>query len=75
MDKRIWYFTFLGDDPKYRGYCQPIRATSFSEARSKMFELHGDKWAFQYDEDTWNRFKSDTRRLWPMERELEVINA
>ncbi len=44
------YFTF-GIGHKLAGQVQPIQAASVEEAREKMFEVHGRKWAFQYNED------------------------
>ena len=74
MEKKVWYFTFLADDPVYGGYCQPIRARSWGEAREKMFELHGDKWCSQYSEGEWETVKR--RQCWyPLEKELDVIEV
>ncbi|MCK5117859.1 MAG: hypothetical protein KAR44_14790 [Candidatus Aegiribacteria sp.] len=30
-----------------------IDAKDYGEARKEMFEQFGDKWAFQYTEETW----------------------
>ena len=48
-----WYFTFgsnqLDKDGKTLfSYYIRIKARSYLEARSKMFRLRQDKWAFQY---------------------------
>lgn len=67
-----WIFTF-GQNSGLSGYCQPIYAKSMKQAREKMFELHGRKWAFQYSIDKWEEFKSDPERLWHMEEELKPI--
>jgi hypothetical protein len=69
-----YYFTFCGRHD-LAGYCQPIEAKDYGTAREKMFELHGDKWGFQYSEKEWQGFKSDPNRMWPMEKELETIIA
>lgn len=69
-----WYFTFGGKQPN-EGMCQPIIAPSFGAARQKMFELHGERWAFQYGEDQWNSWKNDPTRYWPMESELPTIEV
>lgn len=70
----VWYFTFcLGQT--MGGWCQPIKAPTYGAARAKMFELYGDKWCFQYSEEDWNRWKNDPHRMWPMERELELIEV
>lgn len=74
-DWSVWYFTFAGNDPVYGGYCQPIKARSWGEAREKMFELHGAHWCGQYDEEFWNKMKNDSTRWWPLEKELPLIVA
>lgn len=73
-EKKVWYFTFLADDPVYGGYCQPIKASSWDEARAKMFELHGAEWCFQYSEEQWEQMK--LRSCWfPTEIPLDVIEV
>lgn len=72
--KKVWYFTFLADDPVYGGYCQPIKASSWEEARDKMFELHGSKWCGQYPEELWERSKIRPYYC-PLEKELDVIEV
>lgn len=42
----VWIFTF-GITHPLRNKVQPIRG-SYEDARAKMFELYGKKWAFQY---------------------------
>jgi hypothetical protein len=42
----IWYFTFGVAHP-YADYIQPI-VGNYEAARTKMFEIYGYKWAFQY---------------------------
>ena len=68
-----WYFTFLSDDFTKGDYVQPIRAKSFGEARSKMFELYGEKWCFQYSEEQWEDWNRRRPHGFPIERELELI--
>lgn len=46
----VQYFTF-GVGQELAGHVQPIKADSPEEAREKMFEVHGKKWAFQYSEE------------------------
>ena len=54
MEKEFnWIFTFCADSPN-GGRCVRLRGT-YGNARLKMFELFGDKWAFQYREDAWKR--------------------
>lgn len=48
----VFYFTFgVGQRLAYR--VQPIEAESYDLAREAMFEMYGDKWAFQYDSKAW----------------------
>lgn len=47
--ERDWFFTF-GCGQQYANMYVKIRGT-FSTARQNMFDLVGDRWAFQYDED------------------------
>jgi hypothetical protein len=54
---------------KHEGYCQPITASTFSEAREKMFKEHGTKWAFQYSESEWKDIVKGGRA----EKELPTI--
>lgn len=72
MEKFI--FTFGGNHP-LEGKCQPIFAKNYSEARSKMIEIYGTTWAFQYTEKTWKEAENNKERFWPMEIELEAIYA
>jgi hypothetical protein len=44
-----FYFTF-GYGTPYRNSYIRIEAEDAGEARERMVELHGLKWAFQYDE-------------------------
>jgi hypothetical protein len=72
MNKYI--FTF-GCGQENAGHCQPIFAGSYGAAREKMFELHGEKWAFQYTGEEWEGLKSREDRYFPLETELEPIYA
>lgn len=67
-----WYFTFGGGQIN-EGYCQPIIATSYGNARKKMIELYGIEWGFQYSQEEWEKSKNDKNRMWEMEKELPVI--
>lgn len=71
---KTWYFTFCGNH-ELGGYCQPIKAQSWGVARAKMFELYGEKWCFQYDEEQWGSMKNTSTKLFPLEKELEVVIA
>lgn len=67
-----WIFTFGANQP-LAGYCQPIYASNFKIARDKMFEVHGEVWAFQYSEEEWKEQIRNPERFWNMEKELNPI--
>ena len=48
-----YYFTFGCDDPVNKCKYLVIEASSYNEARSKMFEMFGNKWALCYSEEDW----------------------
>jgi hypothetical protein len=71
----IWYFTFCGRH-SLRGFCQPIVAASYGEARATMVELHGSQWGFQYSEEEWKDAKVYAdKRGYQLEKELPIINT
>ena len=47
-----YYFTFGFSHKQANGF-YVIKAKNSEQARKKMFEKFGVKWAFQYDKDTW----------------------
>lgn len=71
-----WIFTFgcgrdvYGDNA---GKAVKVYASSYGEAREKMCEKYGTKWAFQYSAKDWNKIKNDPKRFWEMEEVMEVI--
>jgi hypothetical protein len=54
MEEKLetYYFTF-GVGQKYEGKFVKITAESYMDARAKMVDRFGTKWAFQYSEDEW----------------------
>lgn len=54
MEEKLetYYFTF-GVGQKYEGKFVKIIAESYMDARAKMVDRFGTKWAFQYSEDEW----------------------
>lgn len=70
---QVWRFTF-GQGQKYAGFCQPIYGT-YMTSRRKMFEMYGDKWAFQYSQVEWEAFEKDPRRGYELEKDLELVYA
>lgn len=59
--EEVWYFTF-GCGQEHAGHYVKIKGT-FSEARAKMFDRFGDKWAFQYSEQEWNEKNHTEKEL------------
>lgn len=72
MAKDEWWVCTFGSGQIHAGYYVKIKGT-YIEARQKMFERYGNKWAFQYSWEEWERRKKDPYRMYPMEKELEVI--
>lgn len=69
--KEYWIFTF-GKNQPHAGQAVKI-AGSYGEARKKMCEKYGIKWAFQYSEKEWNEYANNPNRDWEMEEIMEVI--
>lgn len=65
-EKQYWIFTF-GCGQKGAGTAVKIAGT-YGEAREKMCNKYGNKWAFQYSEEEWNEYQND-----PYLCELETI--
>lgn len=69
--EQYWIFTF-GAGQEHGGKYVRIKGT-YGEAREKMCNKYGNKWAFQYPEEEWNEYKNNPNRDWEMETELETI--
>lgn len=65
-----WYFTF-GSNSSNEGKCIKLYGT-YSGTRGDMFEMFGNKWAFQYSEHDWESMKSNPDRTWPMEKLVDI---
>lgn len=63
-----YIFTF-GQGQPLAGHCVRIRG-DYAEAREKMIEKFGLKWAFQYDAKQWDEWKDNPERAWYMEKEI-----
>lgn len=72
MDKKeYWIFTFGCGQPHYGFYVKIYG--SYVEARKKMVEKYGTKWAFQHSAEEWAEWEN-TRPVYCFpEKELEVI--
>ena len=69
--EEYYIFTF-GSNQGLEGCAVKIKG-NYEEARNKMFDYFGDKWAFQYSEAQWKELENDPNRRWPMERIIKVI--
>lgn len=65
-----WIFTFGCGQP-LAGKCVRILGT-YAQAREKMCSVFGDKWAFQYSAEEWDKFKHDITKNWNMEEEISL---
>lgn len=65
-----WIFTF-GVGHEHRGHFIRIKGT-YEEARAKMCEIFGMRWAFQYSAEEWNKWAKDPSRRWAMETEITL---
>lgn len=71
-DRSWWYFTF-GCGQKHAGHYVRIFGT-YGEARQKMIDRFGLKWAFQYSEKEWSAWTDRCRSEhmeWLLETELD----
>lgn len=48
-----YYFTFMQCDPEHKDNFVKIEAPDYASARTKMFNMFGKEWGFQYDEESW----------------------
>lgn len=74
MKEQSWIFTFGCGRDVYgdrAGKAVRIYADSYGDARRKMRERYGDKWAFQYSAEEWERFENDPERFWYLEEIVE----
>lgn len=51
-NSETFYFTFGSGQVNENCYCI-INAVNWDEARKLMFDMYGNKWAFQYIEKDW----------------------
>jgi hypothetical protein len=70
MNKQNWIFTF-GVGQTHAHQFVKIYGTH-SEAREKMFEIFGDKWAFQYSEKEWEDWCKRAPSYIPKSTELYI---
>ena len=70
-DKECWIFTF-GEGHAHPGYYVKIYG-NYGEARMKMIEKYGIKWAFQHSLKEWEEWEKERPWYMQKEKELEVI--
>lgn len=76
MKEQFWVFTFGQSEEIYGDRAKKavrIFADSYGDARQKMYERYGDKWAFQYSAKEWEKFENDPERFWYLEEIAEEI--
>ena len=72
-DLKKFYFTF-GCGQENAGHCQPIYAKDYETARTRMWDIHGSMWAFQYTEEQWGESRSRALQgFYPLEKEMKPI--
>lgn len=69
--EREWIFTFGCGQGDLAGKCIRIKG-AYEEAREKMCEMFGNKWAFQYPASEWDEEKNNPKRAWLMEEEITI---
>ena len=68
----MYYIFTFGGSHLYAGKAVKVKGDC-DTARKKMFDFYGDRWAFQYSEEEWEKIKNDPTRDHPMEEIMEVI--
>ena len=72
MEEKQWYIFTFGYGHEHQNKYVKIYG-DFFEARAKMFAKYGDKWAFQYTENSWNEWERTRPSYLPVETMLEEI--
>lgn len=73
IDEPQWYYFTFGFGQENAGHYVKIYGT-YGEAREKMFERYGSKWAFQYSEEQWKAWENRCIQegvTWMLETELK----
>lgn len=71
-EKGEWWIITFGDGQEHEGKCVKIKG-SYGEAREKMVDKYGIRFAFQYSEAEWEKKWNDPDRLFQMEDIIDVI--
>lgn len=71
-EKGEWWIITFGAGQEHEGKCVKIKG-SYGEARAKMVDKYGIRFAFQYSEAEWEKEWNDPDRLFQMEDIIDVI--
>lgn len=72
-EKGEWWIITFGDGQEHEGKCVKIKG-SYGEARAKMVDKYGIRFAFQYSEAEWEKKWNDPDRLFQMEDIIDIID-
>lgn len=72
-EKGEWWIITFGDGQEHEGKCVKIKG-SYGEARKKMVDKYGIRFAFQYLEAEWEKKWNDPDRLFQMEDIIDIID-
>jgi len=67
-----WIFTF-GFGQEHEGKCVKIKGT-YGEARAKMVDKYGIRFAFQHPEEEWEKDWNDPKRPYQLEDIIDTIS-
>lgn len=71
MKEQKWVFTFGFGHEHVDKYV--VFSGSYGEAREKMFEKFGSRWAFQYSEEEWQKWVEECKKTgYPVETQMEI---
>lgn len=72
MEEKQWYIFTFGYSQQHQNQYVKIYGT-YNSARQKMFDKYGNKWAFQYTEDSWKEWERTRPSYLSVETMLEEI--
>lgn len=71
-EKGEWWIITFGYGQEHEGKCVKIKG-SYGEARAKMVDKYGIRFAFQYSEAEWEKNWNDMQRVYALEDIIDVI--
>ncbi|WP_406543842.1 hypothetical protein [Pseudobutyrivibrio sp.] len=72
-EKGEWWIITFGYGHEHEGKCVKIKGT-YGEARAKMVDKYGIRFAFQYPEEKWEKDWNDPNRPYWMEDIIDTIS-